>query len=86
MTKSDLEYCERRARQEANAAATCSCPEAASAHRALAKEYEAEAKRIRAAANPQRQLICVPEGVYKCETGMDECQKFFRSTPIDIMK
>ncbi len=47
MTQDDLEYYELRAKQESDAAATCSSIEAASAHRALASEYEAHARELR---------------------------------------
>lgn len=48
MSREDLEYYERRARDEAAAAASAHSVEAASAHRLLAIEYEAQARELRA--------------------------------------
>lgn len=48
MSREDLEYYERRARDEAAAAASAHSVEAASAHRLLAIEYEAQAQELRA--------------------------------------
>lgn len=42
----ELEYLEIRARQEAAAAEASNVPEAASAHRRLAAEYEARAREL----------------------------------------
>lgn len=47
MTKENLEFYERRAREEAEAAKAATSREAASAHRFLALEYEARAKDLR---------------------------------------
>nr|WP_242141011.1 hypothetical protein [Sphingomonas sp. TREG-RG-20F-R18-01] len=43
----NLEYYERRARQETEAAESSSSAEAASAHRLLAIEYKAQARELR---------------------------------------
>lgn len=43
----NLEYYERRAREEADAAEAAASAEAASAHRLLAIEYEAQARELR---------------------------------------
>lgn len=48
MSREDLEYYERRARDEAAAAASAHSVEAASAHRLMAIEYEAQAQKLRA--------------------------------------
>lgn len=47
MADDDIEYYERRARQEAEAAESSPKAEAASAHRLLAIEYEAHARELR---------------------------------------
>ncbi len=47
MTNDNPEYCERRAREEAEAADSAKSAEAASAHRLLAIEYEAHARELR---------------------------------------
>ena len=47
MSDDNLEYYERRARDEAAAAEAATSSEAASAHRLLAIEYEAQAKELR---------------------------------------
>jgi hypothetical protein len=47
MSKEDVSYYEKRARQEARAAARADSDMAASAHRLLALEYEAHAKSLR---------------------------------------
>lgn len=49
MTNDNLEYYERRAREEAAAAEASASTEAASAHRLLAIEYEAQARELRLA-------------------------------------
>ena len=48
MSREDLEYYVRRAREEAAAAAAAHSVEAASAHRLLAIEYEGQAQELRA--------------------------------------
>lgn len=48
MSREDLEYYKRRARDEAAAAASAHSVEAASAHRLLAIAYEAQARELRA--------------------------------------
>jgi len=48
MTEDNLEYYESRTREEAASAAASTSIEAASAHRLLAIEYEAEARELRA--------------------------------------
>lgn len=47
VTTDNLEYYERRAREETEAAETATSAEAASAHRLLAIEYEAQARELR---------------------------------------
>lgn len=47
MTETDLDYYERRTREEVEAAASATCPEAASVHRALAAGYESKASDCR---------------------------------------
>jgi hypothetical protein len=47
MTDDNLAYYERRARDEAEAAESSASIEAASAHRLLAIEYEAQARELR---------------------------------------
>lgn len=47
MSDDNLEYYERRAREEHNAEAVATSAEAASAHRLLALEYEAQARDLR---------------------------------------
>lgn len=47
MTNGNLEYYERRAREETEAAEKAMSAEAASAHRLLAIEYEAQARELR---------------------------------------
>lgn len=56
MTEDDLEYYERRGREEAESAATSTSVEAASAHRLLAIEYEAQARDLRARHHPRPKL------------------------------
>ena len=48
MTEDNLEFYERRTREEVASAAASTSVEAASAHRLLAIEYEAEALELRA--------------------------------------
>ena len=48
MSTEDLEYYERRAREETDAAEAAASPEAASAHRLLAIQYEAQVRELRA--------------------------------------
>ncbi|MFL0419509.1 hypothetical protein ACH0CP_18565 [Sphingomonas sp. 179-I 2A4 NHS] len=52
MTKDNLAYYERRAREEAEAEASAKSAEAASAHRLLAIEYEAQARELRLRSGP----------------------------------
>ncbi len=47
MTEPNLDYYERRAREEAALAASSPSTEASSAHRLLAIEYEAQARELR---------------------------------------
>lgn len=56
VTNDNLEYYERRAREEAEAAEKATSAEAASAHRLLAIEYEAHARELRAP-QPQREKL-----------------------------
>jgi hypothetical protein len=55
MSNENLRYYEERARQEAQAAESAADPTAASAHRLLAIEYEAQAKALRDEV-PRRQV------------------------------
>jgi hypothetical protein len=48
MTEDNLEYYERRSREEAASATASTGVKAASAHRLLAIEYEAQARELRA--------------------------------------
>ncbi|WP_454883204.1 hypothetical protein [Sphingomonas oryzagri] len=54
MSEDDLAYYEQRARQETNAAASADHPEAASAHRQLASEYESQARGLRFDREPRK--------------------------------
>lgn len=54
MSEDNLAYYEQRARQEANAAASAGHPEAASAHRQLASEYESQARGLRSDQEPRK--------------------------------
>lgn len=56
MTDADIEYYERRARQEAEAAASSTKAETASAHRLLAIEYEAHPRDLRKGQHPRPKL------------------------------
>jgi hypothetical protein len=53
MTEDNLEYYERRAREEAKAVAASDNISAASVHRLLATEYEAQARDLRKGQNRQ---------------------------------
>ena len=48
MNEENVEYYERRAREEAAAAEAATSTEAASAHRLFAAEYEAKARELKA--------------------------------------
>jgi hypothetical protein len=54
MTEDNLEYYERRAREEAKAVAASDNVSAASAHRLLAIEYEAQARDLRTGRKQQQ--------------------------------
>lgn len=60
MTEDNLEYYERRAREEIEAAEKAASIEAASAHRLLAIEYEGHARELRTSQQPRATLKLRP--------------------------
>lgn len=59
MTEDDLTYYERRAREEAEAAASATSLEAASAHRFLATEYEGQVRDLRSGVGTKKHVAPV---------------------------
>jgi len=57
MIEENLDYYARRAREESAAAKASACPEAASAHRLLAIEYEAQVRALRGDGQPRVRLM-----------------------------
>lgn len=68
MTRFDLEYCERRAREENEAADRATAVEAATAHRLLAQEFVGKAMELRsksAHAESGREILKLRPGAHQ---------------------
>ncbi|XHS00869.1 hypothetical protein ACFB49_24700 [Sphingomonas sp. DBB INV C78] len=58
------EFCDLRALEELNASERATCPEAAAAHRQLAREFAIKAQLLRA----DEQTEAAPQGVFRWES------------------